>query len=58
MSTIVVNPPRRVLADLVPRTLLNEATLVVGAACFMGLLAQITIHLSFSPSRSPDRPSA
>lgn len=49
MSTIAVTPSRRVLADLVPRTLLTEAALVVGAACFMGLLAQITIHLSFSP---------
>ena len=49
MSTIAVTAPRRVLADSVPRTLLSETALVVGAACAMGLLAQVTIHLSFSP---------
>ncbi|HET8991079.1 MAG TPA: biotin transporter BioY [Acidimicrobiales bacterium] len=49
MSTIAVPAPRRVLADAVPRTLLAETALVVGAAGVMGLLAQITIHLSFSP---------
>ncbi len=49
MSTIAVPAPRRVLADVVPRTLLAETALVVGAAGVMGLLAQITIHLSFSP---------
>ncbi len=49
MSTIAVTAPRRVLADAVPRTLLADVALVVGAACAMGLLAQVTIHLSFSP---------
>jgi biotin transport system substrate-specific component len=50
MSTIAV--PRQkhlVLADLLPGTLVRDAVLVVGAAGFVGLLAQISIHLSFTP---------
>ncbi len=38
-----------VLADLVPGTLVRDASLVVGAACFVGLLAQVSIHLPFTP---------
>ncbi len=49
MSTIAVPQPRRVLADLVPASLLAEAALVVGAAALVGALAQISIHLSFTP---------
>jgi biotin transport system substrate-specific component len=50
MSTIVVNTgPRHVLADLVPKTLVADTLLVVGAAGLVGLLAQISIHLSFTP---------
>jgi biotin transport system substrate-specific component len=38
-----------VLADLLPGTLVRDVLLVVGAAGFIGLLAQISIHLSFTP---------
>jgi biotin transport system substrate-specific component len=38
-----------VLADLLPGTLVRDTLLVIGAAGFVGLLAQITIHLSFTP---------
>ena len=38
-----------VLADLVPGTLVRDVSLVVGAACFVGVLAQISIHLPFTP---------
>ncbi len=49
MSTITVDSPRRVLADLLPRTLIADTLLVVGAAALVGVLAQISIHLSFTP---------
>lgn len=49
MSTIAVPQPRRVLADLVPASLLADAALVVGAAALVGALAQISIHLGFTP---------
>lgn len=49
MSIIAVPQPRRVLADLVPASLLAEVALVVGAAALVGALAQISIHLSFTP---------
>ena len=42
-------PRPLVLADLLPGTLIRDAGLVVGAAGFVGLLAQISIHLSFTP---------
>src|ERR1700719_4388753 len=38
-----------VLADLRPGSLVRATILVVGAAGFVGLLAQISIHLSFTP---------
>ncbi len=44
--------PRReplVLADLLPGTLVRDALLVLGAAGFVGALAQISIPLSFTP---------
>ena len=40
---------RRVLADLIPRSIITDIALVVGAALFVGVLAQINIHLSFTP---------
>ena len=40
---------RRVLADLIPRSVLTDIALVAGAALFVGVLAQINIHLSFTP---------
>lgn len=42
-------PHPLVLADLLPGTVAADAALVVGAAGFVGLLAQISIHLSFTP---------
>jgi biotin transport system substrate-specific component len=42
-------PRPLVLADLLPGTLVRDVALVVGAAGFVGLLAQISIHLSFTP---------
>jgi biotin transport system substrate-specific component len=41
--------PPLVLADLLPGALARDMLLVVGAAGFIGLLAQISIHLSFTP---------
>ncbi|MHB1712978.1 MAG: biotin transporter BioY [Acidimicrobiales bacterium] len=38
-----------VLADLLPGTLVRDGLLVIGAAGFVGVLAQISIHLSFTP---------
>ena len=38
-----------VLADLLPGALVRDGLLVVGAAGFVGLLAQISIHLPFTP---------
>jgi biotin transport system substrate-specific component len=51
MASTISVPRQRplVLADLLPGTLLRDAVLVVGAAGFVGLLAQISIHLSFTP---------
>jgi biotin transport system substrate-specific component len=51
MASTITVPRQRplVLADLLPGTLLRDAVLVVGAAGFVGLLAQISIHLSFTP---------
>ena len=42
-------PRPLVLADLLPGALVRDALLVMGAAGFIGLLAQISIHLSFTP---------
>lgn len=56
MSDAYVFPPNAtraprpvVLSDLIPRTLVRDAVLVVGAACLVGALAQVSIHLSFTP---------
>jgi biotin transport system substrate-specific component len=38
-----------VLADLLPGALVRDTLLVAGAAAFIGILAQISIHLSFTP---------
>ena len=38
-----------VLADLLPGTLVRDGLLVVGAAGFVGLLAQVSIPLPFTP---------
>lgn len=51
MSTVVTLPRRRplVLADLLPGTLARDVLLVVGAAGLVGALAQLSVHLSFTP---------
>lgn len=42
-------PGARVLGDTLPGTRTRDLALVVGGAGLVGLLAQITIHLSFTP---------
>ncbi len=49
MSSIALAPPRRVLADLVSRSALTDLALIVGGAALTGALAQISIHLGFTP---------
>jgi biotin transport system substrate-specific component len=45
MSTVAVSTPRPVLADVVSRSLAADAALVVGAAAFVGLLAQLSFYI-------------
>ena len=45
----VPHPKPLVLADLVPGTRVRDLMRVVGGAAFVGLLAQVSIHLSFTP---------
>jgi biotin transport system substrate-specific component len=49
VSEAVSPPAPLVLADILPGALVRDTLLVVGAAGFVGLLAQISIHLSFTP---------
>ena len=51
MPDVVALPRRKslVLADLLPGALVRDVLLVIGAAGFVGLLAQVSIHLSFTP---------
>lgn len=42
-------PGARVLGDMIPGERVRDVLLVVAGAGFVGLLAQITIHLSFTP---------
>lgn len=51
MPDVVALPRRKpvVLADLVPGTLVRDALLVVGGAGLVGLLAQLSLHLPFTP---------
>lgn len=37
------------LADLIPGSLLRDILLTLGAASFVGILAQVSFHLSFTP---------
>lgn len=48
-AVVLQRPSRLVLADLLPRTQVRDISLVVGAAAFVGVLAQVSIHLSFTP---------
>ncbi|NNN18727.1 MAG: biotin transporter BioY [Acidimicrobiaceae bacterium] len=47
-SVLSVKKPR-VLADLVGGSAIRDAVLVVGYAAFIGIFAQISVHLSFTP---------
>jgi biotin transport system substrate-specific component len=49
MSVITFNSPRPVLVDRISQTATANVTLVVLAAGFVGLLAQISIPLGFTP---------
>jgi biotin transport system substrate-specific component len=49
MSTVALGTRSRVLADVVPTSLLANTALVVGAAALVGLLAQVSIPLGFTP---------
>ncbi|MGA8296577.1 MAG: biotin transporter BioY [Acidimicrobiales bacterium] len=49
-ETIAISRRRRaVLADLIPGLLARDVAVTIGAACFVGLLAQLSIHLSWTP---------
>jgi biotin transport system substrate-specific component len=48
-SAVLGRPAPDVLADLLPGTLLRDIVLVIAASGFIGALAQISIHLSFTP---------
>jgi biotin transport system substrate-specific component len=48
-AVTLTRPRRLVLADLLPATLVRDVLLMTGAAGFVGVLAQISIHLSFTP---------
>ncbi|MBW4029931.1 MAG: biotin transporter BioY [Acidobacteria bacterium] len=45
MSTVAVTTNRPVLADVVSKSLTADAVLVVGAAVFVGLLAQVSFYI-------------
>lgn len=50
MSSVAVARPRTpVIADLIPGSLLRDVLLVAGGAGFIGALAQVSIHLSWTP---------
>jgi biotin transport system substrate-specific component len=49
MTAALGSARSRVLADLVPGGLVRDLALVVGAAAFVGLTAQISIPLPFTP---------
>lgn len=51
MNTAATFPRRTpfVLADLIPGAVARDALLVIGGAGLVGLLAQVSIHLSFTP---------
>jgi biotin transport system substrate-specific component len=52
MAATTLTLPRKrpaVLADLIPASILRDIVLVLVGAGFVGALAQVTIHLSFTP---------
>ncbi len=42
-------PAPRVLADVIPRSVVRDAVLMVGGAAFVGIAAQVAIPLPFTP---------
>jgi biotin transport system substrate-specific component len=48
-SAVVLRRRRAVLADLLPGVVVRDVAVTIGAACFVGLLAQVSIHLSWTP---------
>jgi biotin transport system substrate-specific component len=48
-SAALRRPLPLVLADLIPGAVVRDVVLVIGAAGFVGALAQFSIHLSFTP---------
>ncbi|MCW2541901.1 MAG: bioY [Frankiales bacterium] len=49
MSSVVANPRRLVLADLIPGGRVRDLSLVAGGAALTGLAAQVSIHTPLSP---------
>ncbi|HEX6656084.1 MAG TPA: biotin transporter BioY, partial [Candidatus Limnocylindria bacterium] len=49
MTTITAPGRRRVLADLVPGSLVRDILLIAASAALTGLAAQIAIKLPFTP---------
>jgi biotin transport system substrate-specific component len=47
VSTLAIR--RRNLADVIPHSVVADATLIVGAALFVGVLAQFSMHIPGSP---------
>lgn len=47
--TTIARPRAVVLADLLPGTLVRDLVLVAAGAAFVGLMAQVSFHLSFTP---------
>lgn len=48
-AATLTRPTPLVLADLIPGTVIRDALLILGGAGLVGVLAQISIHLSFTP---------
>ncbi|MGD0743250.1 MAG: biotin transporter BioY [Acidimicrobiales bacterium] len=48
-AAVLSRPRPRVLVDLLPDVQARDVAVVVGAACFVGLLAQVSIPLSWTP---------
>jgi len=48
-TTAIARPRPAVLADLIPGERVRDVALVLGGAAFVGLLAQISFRLSFTP---------
>lgn len=48
-ATVLASKRSLVLADLLPGLLVRDITLIIGSAALVGVLAQISIPLSFTP---------